>query len=81
MATLQSTLKGLLYIVGGTVLLLYTLDIMKQSLTYVLIAASIIMILYGILKSGIADRVLQIIEQYRSKSLDKAKSEKSTKDN
>lgn len=65
MATMNEALRGALYIIGGTILLLHTLNIMKESLQYILIAASLGMIFYGIFKTGLLDRLTDWFQEAR----------------
>ena len=53
----KDLLRGLLYMVGGIVLLLHTFGLLQRGFNVVLIILAILIILYGFLKSGLYDIV------------------------
>ncbi len=53
----NNTVKGILLIITGSILLLHTLGILVQWLNTILITGSIIMIIYGIVLAGYHKKV------------------------
>lgn len=53
----KDLLRGLLYMVGGIVLLLHTFGLLQRGVNVVLVILAILIILYGFLKSGLYDIV------------------------
>ncbi len=63
----NNTLRGLLYILIGTLLLLYTLDIMTVGVSIVLMIGSILLIIYGIRIGGFYQAIQRMWQRYRTK--------------
>lgn len=53
----KDMLGGLLYIIGGITLLLYSLGMIQRGITTLLIIASVVLILYGVIKSGLYEKI------------------------
>lgn len=63
----SNTLRGLLYIIIGMMLLLHTLDIITVGVSIVLIVASFLLILYGIRIGNFYQTTMNIWKRYRAK--------------
>lgn len=55
--------KGIVFMAGGIVMLLYTLGILTQGLHMVFILGSLTLIVYGAHKSGLSEKVLKMIKR------------------
>lgn len=55
--------KGFLLLIGGSLLFLYSLNLVTIGITVLLIAASIGLILYGAMISGLAHAIREFIEK------------------
>lgn len=56
-------LRGILIMIGGLALLLYTLGLMQKGLTLVLVIGAIIAMVYGFYVSGLYDIVKHISQK------------------
>lgn len=88
----QKTLRGIVIMIAGLGLLLHTLGIIQTGINLVLILASVAMIIYGFITSGLQQVIHKIIKEYKplvdgskkpsskesNKSTDKESSSKST---
>ena len=59
--THKDMLQGLTALVGGITMLLYSLGIVERGITTLLILASLVLIFYGIIKSGLYEKVRGMI--------------------
>lgn len=57
----KDILQGLAALVGGTTMLLYSLGIIERGITTLLILASILLIFYGVIKSGLYEKIRAMI--------------------
>lgn len=55
--------KGVLYIVGGVILLLHTLNIIQRGLSTIIIFGSLAAIVYGIFKARLHKRIFALIQK------------------
>ena len=60
---LSETHKGILYIVMGAVLLLYTLGIVAIGLSYIIIAFALYLIVQGCIRSGAHEQIKQFMSK------------------
>jgi len=75
----NNTLRGLLYVIIGSLLLLYTLDIMTVGVSIVLMICSILLIIYGFRVGGFHQTIQKIWNRFRTKkptSIDVSKDNK-----
>jgi hypothetical protein len=59
----RNFLQGLVYIVGGVTLLLYTFGLIETGINLILIIVAIIAIIYGLLQSGFLDALKQLFKK------------------
>lgn len=59
----SDTHKGIIMMIAGIVLLLHTLGILQQWLSFFLIAGSLYMIGYGFYKSGYTSQLLALLNK------------------
>lgn len=53
-------LRGIIYLLGGFILLLYSFGFLQQSMTFIIVILAVLLILYGAMKLGIVDMVRNI---------------------
>lgn len=59
------TIQGILLLIAGVLLFLYTLNILTTGITIVLIIASIALIAYGAMVSGLDKIIMNLIHKFR----------------
>lgn len=53
--------RGLVYVVGGITLLLYSLGIIERGITTLLVILSLVLILYGVVKAGLYEKIQKML--------------------
>ncbi len=56
-------LQGVVYIVGGIALLLYTFGIIEKGINLLLIVVAVLAIVYGLIKSGLYESIKHMISK------------------
>lgn len=59
--THKDMIHGLTALIGGVTLLLYSLGIIERGITTLLIIASLALIFYGVIKSGLYEKIRGMI--------------------
>jgi hypothetical protein len=59
---LSDTIKGVLFIIAGLILLLHTLGIIQRGLDILIIGLSIYMIIYGFIKANYHQKIILLIK-------------------
>ena len=55
--------KGIILMLVGLILMLFSLGVLEKLLSYVIIAGSIAMIAYGFVLSGYGKKIMQLIKK------------------
>jgi VIT1/CCC1 family predicted Fe2+/Mn2+ transporter len=59
----KNLFQGLIYLIGGIILLLYTFGFIEKGVNLILIVVALVTIAYGLLKSGLYDLVKDQIDR------------------
>lgn len=64
---LTNTQKGILFIIGGSIILLHTMGFLAKGLDIIIIVSAIGMIIYGFILADYYDKVKKLIGSQKNK--------------
>lgn len=56
-------LRGIIYLLGGLILLLYSFGYLQQSMTFIIVILAVLLILYGAAKLGLLEMLKKIAKK------------------
>ncbi len=75
-STNTEMLKGILYIIGGFVLIFYTLGLFSSTLSVFIVLGGIAMIAYGVMRSNLIERIRELTKRRSAKTAERRETQR-----